>query len=215
MIEKGWYGPAVLTLLATFVGFIYMVRFIKAIFLGPRKQAHEGVLEAPMTVLVPQYLLIVGILVMSFFPKPLISTISEAIDPEFASTLVWQGMSLEMIYSSWNPAPVMLFAVVVSTMLLGLFLLLRRAGLLERLARPISAQLTLYDSFRAVLKRLTPPLATMFWSRLATTTSMLAMRTRLIYTGNGQTYSLYILYYFLVVYAGGGIYHQFPTGQPQ
>ena len=37
MMEKGWYGPAVMTLLATFVGFLYMARFIQAIFLGRRK----------------------------------------------------------------------------------------------------------------------------------------------------------------------------------
>ena len=37
MIEKGWYGPAIMTLLATFVGFLYMARFIQAVFLGPRK----------------------------------------------------------------------------------------------------------------------------------------------------------------------------------
>ena len=42
MMEKGWYGPAVMTLLATFVGFLYMARFIQAIFLGPRKAAHHG-----------------------------------------------------------------------------------------------------------------------------------------------------------------------------
>ena len=35
MMEKGWYGPALLALLATFVGFLYMARFIKAIFLRP------------------------------------------------------------------------------------------------------------------------------------------------------------------------------------
>ena len=73
--------------------------------------------EAPVALLVPQYLLIAGILVMSFFPKLLIEPISAAIDPHFASTLVWQGMSLEMIYGYWNPVPVMAVAVVVAAIL--------------------------------------------------------------------------------------------------
>ncbi len=34
MMEKGWYGPVVLGVLATFVGFLYMARFIQAVFLG-------------------------------------------------------------------------------------------------------------------------------------------------------------------------------------
>ena len=42
MMEKGWYGPAVMTLLATFVGFLYMARFIQAIFLVTAQTAHGG-----------------------------------------------------------------------------------------------------------------------------------------------------------------------------
>src|SRR5262245_16455505 len=37
MMEKGWYGSALTALVATFVGFVYMARFIRAVFLGPRK----------------------------------------------------------------------------------------------------------------------------------------------------------------------------------
>ena len=33
----------------------------------------------------------------------------------------------------------------------------------------------------------------------------LADQTRKVYTGNGQTYSLYILYYFVFLYAASGI----------
>jgi formate hydrogenlyase subunit 3/multisubunit Na+/H+ antiporter MnhD subunit len=32
MVEKGWYGPIVFGVLATFVGFLYMARFIQTIF---------------------------------------------------------------------------------------------------------------------------------------------------------------------------------------
>jgi hypothetical protein len=53
---------------------------------------------------------------------------------------------------------------------------------------------------------LTPPFATAFWGGLTGATTSLAQRSRTLYTGNGQTYSLYILYYFLVLYiAGGGV----------
>jgi formate hydrogenlyase subunit 3/multisubunit Na+/H+ antiporter MnhD subunit len=105
MMEKGWYGPALVTLLATFVGFLYMARFIQAIFFGPRSVEGEGVKEAPMALLVPQYVLIAGILLMSFFPKLLIEPISEAIDPYFASTLGTDvaGDDLRLL----NPMPTM------------------------------------------------------------------------------------------------------------
>jgi len=209
MIEKGWYGSAVMTLLATFVGFLYMVRFLREIFLGARRSGPEVVADAPAALLVPQYLLVAGILVMSFFPKVLIGPISAAIDPQFASTLVWQGMSLEMIYGVWNPIPVMAFAVVVSAMLFGLSWLLRRAGWLTAGRR--TAHAGARDVTMAMFSILTPPLAASVWDGVAAATTALAERTRRLYDGHGQTYNLYMLYYFVVLYlAGGGIQHLWP-----
>jgi len=206
MMEKGWYGPVVMTLLATFVGFLYMAHFIKAIFFGAPKVAHERTKEAPIALLIPQYLLVAGILLMSFFPKLLIAPVSEAIDPQFASTLVWQGMSLEMIYGYWNPVPTMVFAVVVSAILFGLFWLARRAGWANAIqsSRGSAKPADMYDFFKAVFTALTPPLANAFWGGLTAGTAALAERTRKIYTGNAQTYTMYALYYFIVLYAAAG-----------
>jgi len=210
MVEKGGYGSAVITLLATFVGFIYMARFIQTIFLGPRKLQHVGVAEAPAALLVPQYLLIAGILAMSFFPKILIEPVSKAIDPQFASTLVWQGMSLEMIYGYWNPVPVMAFALAAAAVLFALFWLLHLKGASK--VRGLSTN-GFYDTCSRVFAILTPPWATEFWAGVAGATSALAGTMRLLYTGNGQTYNLYVLCYFLVVYLlGGGLRHLWPAG---
>jgi formate hydrogenlyase subunit 3/multisubunit Na+/H+ antiporter MnhD subunit len=205
MIEKGWYGPAIMTLLATFVGFLYMARFINAVFFGPRKAGYGRIADAPLALLIPQYLLVAGILVMSFFPKLLIEPVSKAIDPQFASTLVWQGMSLEMIYGYWNPVPVMLAAVAAAAALYGLFWLLRAAGWPTARGR---SQRSIYDTCKQVSTRLTPPWASEFWTGVAVAIGVVAGRARLLYTGNGQTYNLYILYYFLVLYlAAGGLRH--------
>ena len=162
-------------------------------------------LRRRVALLIPQYLLIAGILVMSFFPKLLIEPVSRAIDPQFASTLVWQGMSLEMIYGYWNPVPVMLFAVAAAAVLYGLFWLLRATGWPKSRGR---SQLSIYDTCKQVSTMLTPPWASEFWAALAVAVGALAGRTRLLYTGNGQTYNLYILYYFLALYlAAGGLRH--------
>jgi len=55
---------------------------------------------------------------------------------------------------------------------------------------------------------LTPPWASEFWAALGVTVGAFAGWTKLLYTGNGQTYNLYILYYFLALYlAAGGFRH--------
>jgi NADH:ubiquinone oxidoreductase subunit 5 (subunit L)/multisubunit Na+/H+ antiporter MnhA subunit len=208
MMEKGWYGPAAVTLLATFVGFLYMARFIRAIFFGPRAVQGDAVREAPMALLVPQYVLITGILVMSFFPKLLIEPISAAIDPYFASTLVWEGMSLEMIYGYWNPIPTMALAVAVSAILFAGFWLLQRGGpvAVDKRATQGSGLEGVYGSYSRFFVALTPSLAESLWSSLSTGALLLADRTRRVYTGDGQAYCLYVLYYFIVLYvACGGV----------
>lgn len=196
MMEKGWYAAALMTLLATFVGFLYMARFMQAIFLGQARGATAA--EAPVGLLIPQYLLAAGILTMTFFPKLLIDPVSAAIDPQFASTLRWDGMSLELIYAYWNPVPVMAFAVTIAAILLGLLWLVHRSRPLDEITRGI------YGFAQAICAALTPPLARRLWSELIATTAFAAERSRRIYTGNGQLYNLYIVYYVLVLYALGG-----------
>jgi formate hydrogenlyase subunit 3/multisubunit Na+/H+ antiporter MnhD subunit len=199
MMEKGWTVSALMTLAATFVGFLYMARFIQALFFGEPKATPSPVTEAPLALLLPQYLLAAGILVMSFFPKLLIEPVSAAIDPQFASTLRWQGMSLELIYAYWNPVPVMAFAVAVAAA--ALFALL---WLAQRM-RPLAPRKDgLYAFAQSICAALTPAVASRLWGEAAAVAAFAAERCRRVYTGNGLTYNLAIVYYLLVLYIFGG-----------
>ena len=55
MVERGWYGSAIATLLATFVGFVYMARFVRRPFLGPATRGARRWRRAPIALLAPQY----------------------------------------------------------------------------------------------------------------------------------------------------------------
>ncbi len=198
MMEKGWYVSALMTLVATFVGFLYMARFIQALFFGESKAASAAITEAPFALLLPQYVLVAGILVMSFFPKLLIEPVSAAIDPQFASTLRWQGMSLELIYATWNPVPVMAFAVAVAAALFALLWFAQRS-------RPLAPREDgLYAFAQSICAALTPALASRLWVETAAMAAFAAERSRRIYTGNGLTYNLVIVYYLLALYIFGG-----------
>jgi len=135
-------------------------------------------------------------------PKLLIVPISEAIDPYFASSLVWDGMSLEMIYGYWNPVPVMSAAVAVSALLFAvLWLLRRKSGQAANGQRRI---LGFYAFYKPAFVMVTPTLSNSFWGAVAVGATGLAETTRRIYTGNGQTYAFYVLSYFVVLYATCG-----------
>jgi NADH:ubiquinone oxidoreductase subunit 5 (subunit L)/multisubunit Na+/H+ antiporter MnhA subunit len=204
MTNKGWYGLAVCALMATFVGFLYMIRFVSGLFLGRRRAGQPDVSEAPLLLLVPQLVLVVGIIVLSFFPKLLIEPVSAAIDPQFASTLVWEGMSLESIYGFWNPTPVVLVVLAVAVVLFALFVLFYRSRRRKGTNVP-----GFFRFYRPILARTVPPFAMMFWRGVSHFALAAAGRIRRVYTGNAQTYALYVLGYFLAIYfastgLGGG-----------
>jgi hypothetical protein len=101
--------------------------------------------------------------------------------------------------------PTMVFAVAVSVVLFGIFWLLQRRGRMTSpgMSRntpsggPPTGFHTFYKPFFAML---TPPWVRAFWDGVSAITLSLADRVRMLYTGNGQTYCLYILYYFIVLY---------------
>jgi formate hydrogenlyase subunit 3/multisubunit Na+/H+ antiporter MnhD subunit len=207
MMDKGWYGPIVLGLLATFVGFLYMARLLLAFFGEPERQPAGRAKATSLALLLPCYLLIAGIIVMSLFPKLLIEPVSVAIDPYFASTLVWQGMSLEMIYGYWNPTPVMTGAVATAAILFAVFWWLQRSGAIAHASVPsgvTTSRIAVYSFYERIFATLTPPIAVASWDTLGSVTLSFAARARLIYTGNAQTYCLCVLYYFVALYAMSG-----------
>jgi hypothetical protein len=60
-----------------------------------------------------------------------------------------------------------------------------------------------------VFATLTPDLSSSFWDTVAAGLTALADTTRRIYTGDGQTYTFYVLSYFVVLYAACGGFGQF------
>ena len=200
MVEKGWYGLAALAVLATFVGFLYMFRLAYAVFLGERKARFEAIAEAPLALLVPQYVLIIAIFALTFFPKLFMDPVSAAIDPAFASTLVWDGMSLETIYGYWNPIPVMAITVAIAAVLFFVVWLRYIYGYRRA---PTTGVTVFYAFYQPGLSRLLRPVAISFWRGISDLTLSAAGSVRQIYTGDGQTYCLYVLWYVIAIYVTG------------
>lgn len=195
LMDKGWYGQVALGIVATLIGLLYMVRLGRTLFFGAATPASRDVREAPAQLLMPQVVLAVAILALSFLPKLFMAPVSVAIDPYFASTLVWQGMSLEMIYGYWNPVPVMAASMAAAGVL---FLLAWSVYRFDggRAARG-------FAGFHAYYSRPSPawaiPVATRAWEGVARLGGTSAGIASGVYTGNGQLYVLVALFYALAL----------------
>ena len=96
-----------------------------------------------------------------------------------------------MIYGYWNPVPVMMFAVDRLRPLVWIVLV----GCENRLAAKSRgrSQLSIYDIFKPVFTMLTPSWRDAILGGFAVADHVSSRgAARLLYTGNGQTYNLYI-----------------------
>lgn len=214
LLEKGWLLQAGLAFFASAIAFLYLFRLIHTIFLGQRKSEHAAIKEAPISLLIPQIILITIIMIFSMFPQVLVQPISEAVSPVIASTFVWTGSLLETGQGYWNGYLIM--NIITGVFLLPLFLLwmfsrgvklqkVKQFNIVFAAERPESPESThfafdFYSFYRKALGFLIKPKAIQFWNSSAEWSHTFGSALRRIYTGNGQTYIAIILMYLGILY---------------
>lgn len=213
LMDKGWYWISALAFFSSAVAFLYMFRLLQTVFLGQRKLEHSELREAPAILLFPQFIMIAGIMLISASPKLLIDHLSAAIDPWLSNTLVWDGLSMQSHYGYWN-APLIL-AIVAGVWLVPLVLLLLFSTTMkiqkveqfnivyaaERPRRPEETHFAykFYAHYDRAIGILVRPRATAFWNGSVEWAHSVAASLRIFYNGNGQTYALFIIMYFVAM----------------
>ncbi|MCW8935123.1 MAG: proton-conducting transporter membrane subunit [Gammaproteobacteria bacterium] len=218
LMDKGWYWIAALAFFSSAVAFLYMFRLLQTVFLGQRKLEHRKLREAPVILLIPQGILIAIIFVISAYPKILIDVISTAIDPWISNTLVWKGTAMQAHYGYWD-AP-LIMAIIAGAWIAPLILLLLFAKTMkvqkveqfnivyaaERPRRPEETHFAynFYAHYDRAIGFVVRPRATAFWNAVIEWTHSFAASLRIFYNGNGQTYALFIIMYFVGLFLVNG-----------
>jgi formate hydrogenlyase subunit 3/multisubunit Na+/H+ antiporter MnhD subunit len=218
LMEKGWYWIAALAFFSSAVAFLYMFRLLQTVFLGQRKLEHHELREAPAILLIPQGVMIACIMAVSAYPKLLLDPLSAAIDPWIANTLVWEGTAMVTNFGYWN-AP-MIMGVVGGVWIVPLILLLlisltlkiqkvEQFNIVFAAERPRRPEETHYAyNFFAHYDRaigfLVRPRATVFWNTVVEWSHTTASSLRIFYNGNGQTYALFVIMYFVAMFLLNG-----------
>ena len=220
LMEKGWYWIAAFAFFSSAVAFLYMFRLLQTVFLGQRKLEHAKLREAPAILLVPQVVMIAVIMVLSAYPKLLLDPLSAAVAPWLGGALVWDGFALQTHFGYWN-AP-MIMAVVAGVWMVPLVILLLISLTLkiqkveqfnivyaaERPHRPEDTHFAynFFAHYDRAIGFLVRPRATAFWNTAVEWSYSLGASLRIFYNGNGQTYALFILMYFVAMFlVNGGI----------
>jgi len=220
MMDKGWYWLAAIAFFSSAVAFLYMFRILHTVFLGQRKLAHHDLREAPLILLIPQFVMAATIMLFSAYPKLLLDPLSAAISPWVAGELMWDGLSLQTHLGYWN-AP-LIMGVVAAVWIVPLIILLLASLTIkiqkveqfnivyaaERPDRPEDTHFAhnFFAHYDRALGFLVRPRGTAFWNGVTEWSHSAASSLRIFYNGNGQTYALFVLMYFLAMYfVNGGL----------
>ena len=219
LLERGWHWQAGLAFFASAVAFLYLFRMIHTVFLGQRKHVHRDLGEAPLALIVPQMALVLVIVALSVQPNWLVGPVAGILADYLPQTLVVDGTLVQSGLGYWDGF--MIINVVGAVFMVPLLMLLvfstfmrvqrvKQFNIVFAAERPESPETThyAYDFYRfydRALGFLVVPRATAFWNGVAEWSHSLGSGLRVFYTGNGQTYALYVLLYVaLLHFAVGG-----------
>jgi hypothetical protein len=168
--------------------------------------------EAPLWLIVPQYILIATIMLFSTMPNLLLKPISEMINPVFTSTLHWDHYTVYSSLGYWNGMFVMVIVGIIFALLLIYLLIFgprpqkvkpfNIVFAAERPDRPETSHYAynFFAPYRIAMAPVLKQLVKRFWSVVSEWTHTSAGVLRHIYTGNIQTAILFILFFGLVLY---------------
>jgi hypothetical protein len=186
---------------------------IYSIFLGQLKDEHRHVKEISVWFLIPVYLLLTGIMIISAKPGLLLQPLGVYLAELFPNGAIkWTHSFAETSLGYWNGTGVMITVSILFVLLLSwLYLLSRKAVKVgqfnivyaaEAPQRPETTHVSynIYAGYNKALGWIVAPKITEFWETATDWVHSLAFFLRLIYNGNGQVYLLYMMAYFLTIY---------------
>lgn len=215
VLTKGWYFQGTIIFFAGTIAFLYCFKLIYSVFLGQPKDKFRRVKEVPVWYIVPQLILIVGIMIFSARPdlvlKPVGAMLSQSsyfpTDP-----LSWENVTASTDLGYWSGYKIMIVIGIMFVVLLSWLMLMSRKArkvkqfnMVYAAERPFKPETThfshnMFSHYYKALGFLSIPLATVFWNGVHDTAHRAADTLRRFYTGNGQTYLVHIVLYILVVY---------------
>jgi len=214
IIEKGWYFQGAIIFFAGIIAFLYLYKLIHSVFLGQLKDNHRNITEISAWILVPVYVLLIGIMIFSAFPQYILQPIGEMLTPYFQGNeiLAWEGTKAYTKLGYWDPESIMV--VVGTAFILILIWLIKLSAKSQKVKqfnivyaaeRPFRPETThvsynMYAGYKKALGFLVAPGITNFWDTVSQWLLDTAGWMRRIYGGSIQNYTLHVILFIVLFY---------------
>jgi formate hydrogenlyase subunit 3/multisubunit Na+/H+ antiporter MnhD subunit len=211
VIEKGWYFQGFLVSIAGLIAFLYCFRLVHVIFLGQPKDKFKNIKEAPIAMLIPQFILIAAIMLFATLPNMVLKPVGEFLIQYFPDdALLWQGGTAISNLGRWSGVAIMNITMgIFGVIFIWLLFISRKAvkvrpfNIFYSGEAPSRPELTHFGyNFFAPYKKavgfLVQPLVTKFWDGVSDILHSFSDFVRRLYNGNGQTYAFQVVLYVVV-----------------
>ena len=222
LIEQGWLPVLIVGMFASVVAFLYSFRLLHGVFLGQLSPKNAHATEAPLTLLLPQAILAMLIMVLGFKPTILLNYLVPVIKevPGLSGLApVIQGDMVLTTMGTWN-------AWMVGLMVVGFFGLvfvfywvsghkpkyvgqldLGFAGEMPPSADEVHYSNNFFRPYSRALSCLPKIHAEKIFKSVTKIFNMLGDGVRILFTGDGRTYLAHSLLFLLLlfVFLKGGI----------
>lgn len=212
ILQRGWYFQGVVVFFAGIVAFLYLYKLIHSVFLGQLKDNHRNMKEISAWILIPTYILIIGIMIFSTFPQWVLKPIGNMLTAYFPGSLHWQDTRAFTSFGYWNGTATMIIVGTAFTLLLVWLAFMskkiKRIGQFnivyasERPFRPETTHVSynIYAGYKKALGFLALPVAGAFWQGMSELLLDFAGWLRRIYSGSMQNYALHVVLFIVVFY---------------
>jgi NADH-quinone oxidoreductase subunit M len=211
--ESNNYFLVIVVFFSSTAAFLYSYRFLFGLFLGQEEKETENVKEAPVTMLIPMVILALISIITGAMPGLVFEPAAEALQSIGIASADWQMTSLSNVWG--NTTDLSLIGMLVAAVFVLIFIFLTFKGKKNTKfvgTKDISSSgelwkegenWTFQQDFFKPFERAAAPLYKLkmnkIWQDLADAFEAFFGFARKIYTGNGQTYAMFVIAFLAIL----------------
>ncbi len=214
LIQSNHYFLVVIIFFASTAAFLYLYRIIFSLFLGQEEKEIENIKEAPLRMVVPMIILSISTLVFGVFPGLLLKPISSAMKYLGDFQHPWET---SVLFNNWGNLVDMntvITSIGVIFLLALIFITIKgykatryvttkdihTSGEIPTENENLTYAVDFYKPFERALGSVLKPSVDKFFTYFGNLLEESFEHLRYIYTGNGQTYAMYVMVFLLILF---------------
>jgi len=211
--ESDNYFLVIVIFFSSTAAFLYSYRFLFGLFLGQEEKETEHVKEAPLTMVIPMIILALLLIVTGLYPGILFEPIAHGMEYLGYSHVNWDMSVLTNIWGEQTNMTYIFSSIGVVFVVIIIFITLKgykgtrnvgtkeisTSGEIPLEHENLTYQMDFFKPFERAAAPLYKRSMNKIWNDIGNALEAVFNFTRKIYTGNGQTYALFVVIFLVLL----------------